>query len=139
MSQRRCKHAPSLEYANIASILVHRDFKESTGYLKFDSNEALLPVEDLSAAFTDFPPEKHLHVVVKLPPVGKWCIAFRIHICQLLRILLAVDGDLVLNCYVLSKSQNDYDRRIFLVKLASMDTVGDLKNCHQIREKPHVL
>lgn len=54
VSQRRCKHAPPLEYANIASILVHRDFKESTGHLKFDSNEALLPVEDLWAAFTDF-------------------------------------------------------------------------------------
>ena len=40
--QRRCKHTLSLEYANIASILVHHDFKESTGHRKFDGNKALL-------------------------------------------------------------------------------------------------
>ena len=71
---------PDLWNVQEASIVVGRDLKANfrRAKLVLDDEESLWPLEKLSEVFPDPLLEKHLHIVVRVPPAGEreWLSAF---------------------------------------------------------------
>ena len=54
------------------SIPVDRSFTKNLSKLDFVDEGSLFPVEELSDVFSDSLTRKHLHIVVRVPPVGEY-------------------------------------------------------------------
>jgi hypothetical protein len=53
------------------SIPVDRSLKQNIGNHSFADEDLLSPVDELSEVFSEGLSQKHLHIVIKAPPVGQ--------------------------------------------------------------------
>ena len=58
------------------SIPVDHGSKEYVRKVKFNDEEALSPVEELSRVFLDQPEDEHLHIIVRCPLLNSECVYF---------------------------------------------------------------
>jgi hypothetical protein len=54
--------------------------KEDPRILDLDEDQSLSPLEELSEVFSVSLPRKHIHIVVRAPPVGEWAFVALVYV-----------------------------------------------------------
>lgn len=103
-----------------ASLPVDSKLKELK--LRIVDRQSLLPIEELSEVFQTPLSRRMIHVVIKSPSVGECNLASAFIFISFIGLELHKPL-LSLNCYVLG----DSPQQIFLVKIASTETVSTLE------------